>query len=85
MNPKRVREISGLSQEQIARALDMSLNGWQRKEQNNTGIRIQLDISESMMAELLLLASDSRKSVSELVSEVFENKGKELLENHLGG
>ncbi len=75
MNVKKVREISGLTQEQIARALDLTLNGWQRKEQHNTNIKVALKITEKMMAELLQVANANKKSVSELVSEMIENKG----------
>ena len=64
-----------MTQEQIARALDLTLNGWQRKEQHNTSIKVELKIPERMMAELLQVANANNKSVSELVSEMIENKG----------
>ncbi|MCZ6701452.1 MAG: hypothetical protein O6940_00255 [Ignavibacteria bacterium] len=75
MNTKKVREISGLTQEQIARALDLTLNGWQRKEQNNTSIKIKLKVTEKIMAKLLRDANANKKSVSELIGEMIESKG----------
>lgn len=79
MNTKKVRELSGLTQEQVARALDITLNGWQRKEQHNTDIKVELKVTEKMMAELLKVANAKKKSVSELVSEMIENNGKQLI------
>ena len=79
MNTKKVREISGLTQEQIARALDLTLNGWQRKEQHNTNIKVELKITEKMMAELLQFSNANKKSVSELVSEMIENNGRKFI------
>lgn len=70
VNTKKVRELSGLTQEQIARALDMTLNGWQRKEQYNTEIRVKLKISEQQMAELVQFAYRKKTSVSELVGKM---------------
>lgn len=72
MNTKKVRELSGLTQEQIARALDLTLNGWQRKEQHNTEIKVELRITEEMMAELLQAAHTDKRTVSELVGELIE-------------
>jgi len=79
VNTKKVRELSGLTQEQVARALDITLNGWQRKEQHNTDIKVELKVTEKMMAELLKVANAKKKSVSELVSEMIENNGKQLI------
>lgn len=78
MNPKKVRELSGLTQEQIARAMELTLNGWQRKEQFNTEIRIPLKITEKRMAEILRFANANKKSVSEIVSEIVEQNTREL-------
>ncbi len=72
VNTKKVRELSGLTQEQIARALDLTLNGWQRKEQHNTEIRVELKITEERIAQLLQSAHQKKKSVSDLVSEMIE-------------
>jgi transcriptional regulator with XRE-family HTH domain len=78
VNPKKVRELSGLTQEQIARAMELTLNGWQRKEQFNTEIRIPLKITEKRMAALLRFANANKKSVSEIVSEIVEQNTREL-------
>jgi transcriptional regulator with XRE-family HTH domain len=78
VNPKKVRELSGLTQEQIARAMELTLNGWQRKEQFNTEIRIPLKITEKRMAEILRFANANKKSVSEIVSEIVEQNTREL-------
>jgi len=75
VNTKKVREFSGLTQEQIACALDLTLNGWQRKEQNNTSIKIELKVTEKIMAKLLRVANVNKKSVSELIGEMIESKG----------
>lgn len=72
MNTKKVRELSGLTQEQIARTLNLTLNGWQRKEQYNTEIKVELKISEKMMAELLQFAHENKTNVSELMSEIIK-------------
>lgn len=72
MNTKKIRELSGLTQEQIARALDLTLNGWQRKEQHNTEIKVGLKVTEERMAQLLQSANQREKSVSNLVSEMIE-------------
>ncbi|MCG8606145.1 hypothetical protein MJD09_14310 [bacterium] len=69
---RKVRELSGLTQEQIARALDLTLNGWQRKEQFNTQIKVVLKVTEEMMAELLQTAHQNKVTVSELLSEIIE-------------
>jgi len=75
VNTKKIRKLSGLTQEQIARALDITLNGWQRKEQHNTDIKVELKIAEEMMAELLQFAHQNKTSVSELVSEMIGKTG----------
>jgi len=72
VNTKKVRELSGLTQEQIARALDLTLNGWQRKEQHNTEIKVGLKVPEECIAQLLQSAHQKKKSVSDLVSEMIE-------------
>ena len=72
MNTKKVRELSGLTQRQIARALDLTLNGWQRKEQHNTKIKVELKVTEECIAQLLQSAHQEKKSVSDLVSEMIE-------------
>jgi DNA-binding XRE family transcriptional regulator len=72
MNTKRVRELSGLTQQQIAHALDLTLNGWQRKEQYHRDIKVELKITERMMAELLKRAHTNKTTVSELVREMIE-------------
>ena len=78
MNPKKVRELSGLTQSQIAQALDITLNGWQRKEQFNTQIKIELKITEKMMAELLQRAHEGKSTVSELISKMLRKNGMEF-------
>lgn len=70
VNTKKVRELSGLTQEQIARAFDLTLNGWQRKEQHNTKIKVELKITEERIAQLLQAAHQKKMSVSDLVSEM---------------
>jgi len=72
VNIKKIRELSGLTQEQIAHVLDLTLNGWQRKEQHNTEIKIGLKITEERIAQLLQSAHQKKKSVSDLVSEMIE-------------
>ena len=72
MNIKKVRELSGLTQEQIAHVLDLTLNGWQRKEQHNTDIKVELKIPEECIAQLLQSAHQKKRSVSDLVSEMIE-------------
>jgi transcriptional regulator with XRE-family HTH domain len=78
VNAKKVRELSGLTQERVARALDLTLNGWQRKEQFNTQIKVELRITEQMMAELLLRAHKSKTTVSELISQMIRTDSKNL-------
>ena len=72
MNTKKVRELSGLTQEQIARVLNLTLNGWQRKKQHNTEIKVELKVPEECIAQLLQSAHRKKKSVSDLVSEMIE-------------
>ena len=76
MNAKKVRELSGLTQQQIARLLDLTLNGWQRKEQFNRGVKVELKITEKVMADLLLLAHENKMTVSELIRQMIEKNGK---------
>ncbi len=78
MNTKKVRELSGLTQKQIAHALDITLNGWQRKEQFGRNIKIELKITEEMMAELLQFAHQNKTSVSDLVSEMIARNSKQF-------
>jgi hypothetical protein len=73
LNTKKVRALSGLTQQQISHTLDMTLNGWQRKEQYNRDIKVKLDIGEDLMAELVQIAHQTRWSASELVSEMVKD------------
>jgi len=74
MNSKEVRRLSGLTQEQIARTLELTLNGWQKKEaRSNTKITIDLKVNEHEVAQLIRGAYAAQTSLSDFLSGILKH------------
>lgn len=83
MNAKKVREFSGLTQEQIARAVELSLSGWQKREEkkDNASMKIDLRIEDKLISSILQVAHSKGTTLTELVCEMVSKYSTQFLKS----